>query len=111
MLRQIVEVGLFEDGLYRFLVRKGKHQLGKSIYSRDYRLFLQLLKTTRRDAGLNQEQIAARLGKTQTFVSKCERGERRVDIVEVRAFCKAIGTSFPLFISEFENLLKPSGKK
>ena len=92
-------------------MRQRKRQLGKSIYSRDYRVFLRLLKTTRREAGLNQEQVAARLGKTQTFVSKCERGERRVDIVEVRAFCEAIDISFPSFISEFENLLRPSEKK
>jgi ribosome-binding protein aMBF1 (putative translation factor) len=87
-------------------VRQRKHQLGKSIYSQDYRTFLQLLRKTRQDAGLNQEDLARRLGRTQTFVSKCERGERRVDIVEAREFCKAIGISFQSFVLEFDKLSK-----
>jgi transcriptional regulator with XRE-family HTH domain len=87
-------------------VRERKQRLGKSIYSRDYQAFLQLLKKTRQDAGLNQEEVASRLGKTQAFVSKCERGERRIDVVEARAFCKAIGISFTSFILEFDKLLK-----
>ena len=74
----------------------------KSIYSKEYRLFLELLRTTRLKAGFTQEEVANALGQTQSFVSKCERGERRLDVVEVRAFCNAIGVSFPLLISQFE---------
>lgn len=74
----------------------------KSIGSRQYAHFLQCLRQARARAGLTQELLAARLGATQTFVSKCERGERRVDLVELRAFCKAMGISLEKFVKQFE---------
>ena len=49
----------------------------------------QRLKKAREEAGLTQAQLALRIGETQTFVSKCERGERRIDVIELRAFCRA----------------------
>ena len=58
--------------------------MDKSIYSAHYTLFLELLRDARQRAGLTQEEVALHLGNTQSFVSKCERGERRLDIVEVR---------------------------
>ena len=77
----------------------------KSIFSDDYTLFLQLVRSARKHAGLTQEDVAQRLGKTQSFVSKCERGERRLDIVDVREFCRAIGTTLPEFVANFEKAL------
>ena len=82
-----------------------RHQMEKSIFSDDYKLFLQLVRSARQRAGLTQEDVAKRLGKTQSFVSKCERGERRLDIVDVREFCRAIGTTLPEFVAEFEEAL------
>ena len=76
--------------------------MDKSIFSRDYEVFLRRLREARRRAGLTQVQLAERLGQTQTFVSKCERGERRMDLVEVRAFCLALGESFPAFVAAFD---------
>ena len=77
----------------------------KSIYSNDYALFLRHLKETRKKAGVTQEQLAERVGQTQSFISKVERGERRLDVVELRAFCKALGVSFPSFVTQFDKLL------
>lgn len=77
----------------------------KSVISRDYSLFLKYLKDARKKAGLTQEQLAYLLGETQSFVSKCERGERRLDIVEVRAFCNALGVPFPSFATQLDELL------
>jgi len=77
----------------------------KSIFSDDYALFLQRLREARRQAGVTQSQLADRLQQTQSFVSKCERGERRLDIVEVRAFCAALGIPFASFITEFDLVL------
>lgn len=78
----------------------------KSVFSRDYKTFLRLLKDARIGAGKTQAQVASRIGQTQSFVSKCERGERRLDVVEVRAFCKAFGLSFVDFIRTFDRSLK-----
>ena len=66
---------------------------------------LRALKTTRERQFLTQADLAARLGTTQTFISKCERGERRLDIVEVRRFCSALGVSFPSFAAQFDKIL------
>jgi transcriptional regulator with XRE-family HTH domain len=77
----------------------------KSLFSEDYMRFLKLLREVRECAGLTQEQIAARLKTTQSVVSKCERGERRLDVVELRAWCQALDISLPVFITEFEKVL------
>ena len=74
----------------------------KSQYQREYAAFLCQLKQTREQAGISQVQLAARLGQTQSAVSKIERGERRVDVVELRAMCRALGTSLPAFIRRLE---------
>ncbi len=78
----------------------------KTIATREFKVFVRLLKNQRRKMGLTQVQLAERLGETQTFVSRCERGERRLDIVEVRAFCQAMGTSFVSFVEEFDRAVE-----
>jgi transcriptional regulator with XRE-family HTH domain len=65
-------------------------RLPKSLYSVTYSRFLGLLKAARFDSGLTQAEVAQRLGRPQSFVSKCESGERRVDIAELLELCKAI---------------------
>lgn len=69
----------------------------KSLYSEGYSLFLRQLRTTRKGAGVTQIELAKRLDETQSFVSKCERGERRIDVVELREFCRALGVSLTEF--------------
>ncbi|MDO8587914.1 MAG: helix-turn-helix transcriptional regulator [Armatimonadota bacterium] len=76
--------------------------MSKSLFTKEYAAFLDLLKAARRRSGLSQMEVAQRLGETQSFVSKCERGERRLDVVEARAFCKAVGVSFVGLIAEFD---------
>ena len=80
--------------------------MDKSIFTRDYETFLRRLRGARLGAGLTQAQLAERLGQTQSFVSKCERGERRLDLVEARAFCVAMGVSFPAFVIEFDEEIR-----
>jgi transcriptional regulator with XRE-family HTH domain len=54
------------------------------------RLRLQkLLRDVRLEAGLKQEEVAERIGSDQSFVSRYERGERRLDLVELEAICAA----------------------
>lgn len=77
----------------------------KSIYSQEYQRFLELLRETRETKGLTQTQVAEKLGQTQSFISKVERGERRLDIVELRAFCSAIGIGLPAFVGRIERVL------
>lgn len=82
----------------------------KSIFSAEYDQFREHLRTLREVAGLSQVELAERIGWTQTQISKCERGERRLDLIETRRWCHALGTSFPDFVTELERRL-PSPKK
>ena len=77
----------------------------KSINSETYAVFLDLLRETREKAGITQTELSEQLGETQSFVSKCERGERRIDIAELREFCVAMGISLEKFIKAFEKRL------
>jgi transcriptional regulator with XRE-family HTH domain len=77
----------------------------KSITSQDYRTFLRELRASRKRSGLTQADLARRLKETQSFVSKCERGERRLDVIELRAFCRAFGMPVVEFIRDLERTL------
>jgi len=60
-------------------------------YQEKYERFRARLREARARAGLTQAEAAERLGKHQSFVSKCESGERRVDFVELQVFAKLSG--------------------
>ncbi len=77
----------------------------KSVFTRDYQTMLRHLRQTRKESGLTQTELGSRLGQTQTFVSKCERGERRLDAIELRAFCLAMDTSVIHFLQALETEL------
>jgi transcriptional regulator with XRE-family HTH domain len=83
----------------------------KSVFSREYRILCNLLRDARMKAGLTQEELADLLGETQSFVSKCERGERRLDIIQLHAFCIAMGRTLSAFVSEFEGLCAAGPKR
>ncbi|MGB2517623.1 helix-turn-helix transcriptional regulator [Shewanella algae] len=59
------------------------------------------LKAMRKSAGLSQTQLAERLNKPQSFVSKYESGERQLRILELEAICRGCGTSSSLFLESF----------
>lgn len=59
-----------------------------SVHSPRYQQFLARLRAARVGAGMTQAEVARRLGKHQSHVSKCESGERRVDAVEFADFAR-----------------------
>jgi transcriptional regulator with XRE-family HTH domain len=75
----------------------------KAAFSKTYKAFLDLLRTSRENAGLTQQDLAKKIGQTQTFVSKCERGERRIDVAELLMFCRAIGIDASEFVRKLES--------
>jgi transcriptional regulator with XRE-family HTH domain len=75
--------------------------MGNTVYERRYKKFLAKLKAARLNAGLTQVQVAAHLGVPQSFVSKCESGERRVDIIELLDFAEIYQKPLLYFI-DFE---------
>ena len=69
-----------------------------NIYSEDYKKVIEKLKQARTDAGLTQEQVAEKLGKPQSYVSKSEAGERRLDITELKAFAGLYSKDIKYFV-------------
>ena len=66
-----------------------------------------LLRTIREEAGLTQAELADRLpGKMQSYVSKYERGERKLDLVEVDEVCRACGLDLSAFARRYDSLSK-----
>jgi transcriptional regulator with XRE-family HTH domain len=63
----------------------------KSQHTRRYERLLKALRQARKDAGLTQLDVAARLETYASYVSKCESGERRIDVVELAEFCRVYG--------------------
>jgi len=82
----------------------------KTLYHREYRILLDLLKEARLVRDVSQIELADRLGMTQSMVSKCERGERRLDVIELRQWCQAIDIPFPLFVERFKDALRTKGR-
>jgi transcriptional regulator with XRE-family HTH domain len=66
------------------------------------RRFLSQLRQIRLDAGLRQEDLAAKLGEPQSFVSRYESGERRLDVLELRQICRTLGISLAEFIRRLD---------
>jgi transcriptional regulator with XRE-family HTH domain len=67
-------------------------------YQKAYRDFTSRLVQARKDAGLTQVEVANRLGKAHSFVSKCELGERRVDFVELQQLAQIYGKDLKYFV-------------
>ena len=61
-----------------------------SVFTAEYRVFLQQLIAARKNCGLTQTEVAEKLRKHQSFVSKYERGERRLDVVEFLKIANAL---------------------
>jgi transcriptional regulator with XRE-family HTH domain len=78
--------------------RERGHYRPKTIYSKEYEIFLRLLREARVKSGLTQEQIAERMKQDQAMISRCFTGSRRVDIVELRAFLTAMEVPFADFV-------------
>jgi len=77
----------------------------KSVFTREYRALLRLLRETRQAADVTQTQLAKSLGQSQSFISKCERGERRLDVIQLRTICHILGTTLSEFVGELERRL------
>ena len=72
----------------------------KTIYSKDHKFLVEQLKKARIEAGLDQEKVAELLGKTQSFISKIEAGQRRIDVVQLKEFAKTYKKSLDYFIKK-----------
>lgn len=75
--------------------------MSNSLYSKEYGLLVQLLRELRELLGVTQMQLASRLRKTQAYVSKSERCERRLDFMELIQFCEALDVDPRYLIDQY----------
>jgi transcriptional regulator with XRE-family HTH domain len=68
-----------------------------------YQRFREFLVDARKEANLTQSELSRRLKRPQSFVSKYERGERRLDVVEFGDVAKALGIDPIRFLRRFYN--------
>ncbi len=77
----------------------------KSIYSTYQKQLEALLRQVRLETGLTQKQLAERLDTPHSRISDYERGVRRLDLIQLRHYCEAVGLSLREFVNRFEDSL------
>jgi DNA-binding XRE family transcriptional regulator len=99
MNKNVAILGIYAIGVIHFCM--------KTIYKSEYRVMCGLLRELRERAGLSQDDLADllsdSLGWHKTQISKVERGERRIDVFEVRAICTALNVSMVDFWRDLES--------
>lgn len=60
-----------------------------------------LLRQVRVEANLTQGQVAKSIGQSQSYVSKYESGEQRLDLIELEAVCSAVGVPLTEFVRRY----------
>jgi DNA-binding XRE family transcriptional regulator len=100
-------LGIFYFGIYICSVQavapnKQRPAMEKTIYTREYGVMLKVLREMRERMSLTQNGLASRLDVTQVFISKCESGQRRLDLIELRAWCAAMDVSTSDFLKAVE---------
>ena len=95
----ISQFGIFVNPRYH------PKRMEKSIYRQDQEALQGLLRTLRADSGLRQVDLADALGQPQSFVSKYESGERRLDVLELRQVCRVLRIPLGEFVRLLEDKL------
>jgi transcriptional regulator with XRE-family HTH domain len=73
--------------------------MDKTIYTKSHRSLVGRLLKARRQARLKQDEVAKKLGRTQSYISKIESGQRRIDIVQLKEFAAIYKKKLDFFIS------------
>ncbi len=70
----------------------------KGIYSKEQKYLTEQLKKARKESGLDQKKVSEKLGTTQSYVSKLESGQRKVDALQLRELSKIYKKSLSYFL-------------
>ncbi len=71
----------------------------KTIYSKEHKYLVNRLKQARKEAGFDQKEVAKLLRTTQSYISKIESGQRRIDVIQLKTFAKIYKKPINFFIS------------
>ncbi|QQS61526.1 MAG: helix-turn-helix transcriptional regulator [Candidatus Moraniibacteriota bacterium] len=72
--------------------------MGRTIHTKEYARFIEQLKKARKEAGLRQIDVAKKLKRPQSYISRVESGEYRLDILEVKRFAGLYKKSVEYFL-------------
>jgi ribosome-binding protein aMBF1 (putative translation factor) len=100
---------LHKENMSILYIRQYVHitwRVKKKLYIAQRDRLISLLRDMRLEAGLTQTALAARVEKDQAYVSRYESGQRRLDVLEVREICQAIGVTLEEFVKRLEKALK-----
>ena len=70
----------------------------RAIYTDDHKIIAERLRKARLEAGLGQVEVAKKLGRTQSYLSKIESGQRRFDVLQLKEFAKLYNKSLDYFV-------------
>ncbi len=73
--------------------------MNKIIYTKDHKSLIKKLKIARLESGLSQEVVSKKLGKTQSYISKIESGQRRIDIIQLKEFARLYKKNLSFFLN------------
>lgn len=74
------------------------NNMTNNIYSDEYKKITEKLRMARIETGYTQEQVAEKIGKPQSYVSKSEAGERRLDVTELKKFAELYKKTINYFV-------------
>lgn len=80
-----------------------------SLYDPCYKIFVECLRDFRAQSRMTQQELASQLNCPQSYISKYEQGQKRLDIVEIKRICNVFGVSLTEFADEYETRLKNAG--
>lgn len=72
--------------------------MGRTIRTKEYALFIERMKKARLESGLRQIDVAKAMKRPQSYISRVESGEYRLDILEVKKFAKLYKKSIDYFL-------------
>lgn len=79
-----------------------KKKLKKTIHAKEYHSVIAMVRELREQKHFTQKELADKIGSDQTFISKIEIGERRLDIIELKYICDALEINLTEFVRQLE---------
>ncbi len=72
--------------------------MSSNLYSKEHKIIVEKLIKARREAGIDQVEVAKKLGKSQSYLSKIETGQRKIDVIQLQKFAKLYNKKLDYFL-------------